>query len=260
VAELRDLARSFGRIAGDYDAARPEYAPEALDRAAEALGLTADARVVDLAAGSGTLTRALTQRFADVVAVEPDAGMRAVLEERSPQVDALPGAAERIPLPDDSVDAVFVGDAFHWFDGQAAVGELARVLRPGGGVAVLWNNWWTDGAEGTTDCLQPPLPPHARALLDGAYERSGRAAHAGVGESCLDAFAGSRFAPPVEESFRRTLTLSADEAVLLHSTVSSVASLAPDERQELIDRLAGLLAGAYRLEVTTVLHWTRLLR
>ena len=97
---------------------------------------------VDLAAGSGKLTRALAPRFAEVVAVEPNDDMRAVLAGRSADVRVLAGTAERMPLPDDSADAVFVGDAFHWFDGAAAVAELDRVLRPGGGVALLWNRWW----------------------------------------------------------------------------------------------------------------------
>ena len=127
---MSELAFSFGRIAAEYDDVRPEYAPEALDRAAEVLGLTADSRVVDLAAGSGKLTRPLAARFAEVVAVEPNEEMRAVLAGRSAGIKVLAGTAERMPLPDDFADAVFVGDAFHWFDGPAAVAELERVLRP----------------------------------------------------------------------------------------------------------------------------------
>src|SRR5215813_15666158 len=142
---MSELAFSFGRIAVEYDDVRPDYAPEALDRAEEALGLAAGSKIVDLAAGSGKLTRALAQRFDEVVAVEPNDEMRGVLAQRSADIRVLAGTAERMPLPDSSADAVFVGDAFHWFDGAAAVNELARVLRPGGGVALLWNHWWSDG-------------------------------------------------------------------------------------------------------------------
>ena len=97
---MAELARSFWRIASDCDVVRPEYAPEAVDRAVEVLELGTDARVVDLAAGSGTLTRALSERFRDVVAVEPDDEMRAVLARRSADFEVRVGTAERIPLPD----------------------------------------------------------------------------------------------------------------------------------------------------------------
>jgi SAM-dependent methyltransferase len=252
-----ELARSFGRIAADYDAVRPEYAPEALHRAEEVLGLDAGSRVVDLAAGSGKLTRALAGRFAEVVAVEPDDEMRAVLARRSPGVQVLAGTAEQIPLPDDSADAVFVGDAFHWFDGAAAVAELLRVLRARGGVALLWNHWWSDGDDGTVNSLEPPLPAEAQALLDEVYVRSGRAAARAELADPLDAFAGGPFQPLAEEAFARSELLSATDVVDLFATVSSVASLPPAERQALKRSLLGLLAPSYRLQIRTDLHWTR---
>jgi ubiquinone/menaquinone biosynthesis C-methylase UbiE len=257
---LAELARSFGRIASDYDAVRPEYAGEALARAEAALGLDRESRVVDLAAGSGTLTRALAERFVDVVAVEPDDDLRAILVRRSPQVEVLAGTAERIPLPDADADAVFVGDAFHWFDERAAVAEIARVLRPRGGVALLWNNWWRDEADGTTDSLEPPLPTAARALLDEAYVRSGRAAARAEKADPRDAFANAPFAPLNEESFVRSLQLSGREVAELYTTVSSVASLPPSERRELKRALTTLLGGTYSLEISSVLLWARLSR
>jgi SAM-dependent methyltransferase len=252
-----ELARSFGRIASAYDMARPEYAPEAVARASEALVLSREARVVDLAAGSGTLTRALAERFGEVAAVEPDDAMRAVLANRSPQVEALAGAAEEIPVADGWADAVFVGDAFHWFDGPLAVAELARVLRPGGGVALLWNHWWSDGDDGTSDALEPPLPAVARALLDDVYVRSGRAAARLEKADALGVFAESPFEPLAEEAFPRSRQLKGAEVVDLYTTVSAVASLPPEERDALRRELLPLLAGTYRLEVTTVLHWAR---
>ena len=254
---MSELGLSFGRIAPEYDAARPEYAAEALVRAQAVLGLGPEARVLDLAAGSGTLTRALTERFREVVAVEPDDEMRAVLAQRSPGVEARGGSAERIPLPDGCADAVFVGDAFHWFDGPAAVAEIARVLRPRGGVALLWNNWWSDGADGTTDSLEPPLPGAARARLDDVYVRSGRAAARAEKADPLEAFAEAPFDPLVRETFTRTRRLTATEVVDLYTTVSSVASLPATERDELRREVLPLLADAYRLEISTVLLWTR---
>jgi len=102
---------TFGRVAEAYARTRPPYPRAAVERAAVELGLGADATVLDLAAGTGNLTRTLRQVFASVVAVEPDVEMRAKFEG-----DLLPGTAEEIPLTDGSVDAVFVGEAFHWFD------------------------------------------------------------------------------------------------------------------------------------------------
>jgi ubiquinone/menaquinone biosynthesis C-methylase UbiE len=95
--------------------------------------------VLDLAAGTGKLTEGLLPLGVTVTAVEPDDGMRAELTRRFPHVSALPGTAEQLPLPDGSVDAVLVGQAFHWFDHVPALTEISRVLRPGGAVGALWN-------------------------------------------------------------------------------------------------------------------------
>lgn len=254
---MAELAFSFGRIAVEYDAVRPEYAPEALDRAREALGLSAASRVVDLAAGSGKLTRALARRFDEVVAVEPNDDMRAVLLGRSAGVKVLAGTAERLPLGDRSADAVFVGDAFHWFDGEAAVAELARVLPRGGGVALLWNHWWSDRDDGAPTMLDPPLPAEAQTLFDEVYVRSGRAKVRGDMPDPLDVFSGGPFEPVVEEAFPRSEQLTGAEVVDLYATISAIASLPPGEREELKGTLRNLLEPSYRLRITTELHWTR---
>ncbi|MEO5576999.1 MAG: class I SAM-dependent methyltransferase, partial [Gaiellaceae bacterium] len=143
---MSELASSFGRAAEEYEQGRPGYAEAALD----AVGLAADAVVLDLAAGTGKLTRQLVRRFARVLAVEPLGGMRAVLDRVVPEAEALSGTATEIPLEDASLDAVFVGEAFHWFATEATLRELARVLRPGGTLAILFNQ-----SEGE---IEPPLP------------------------------------------------------------------------------------------------------
>ncbi len=131
------LGLSFGRAAQEYERGRPEWPAAVVDLAGP---LAADATVLDLAAGTGKLTRLLVERLARVVAVEPDESMRALLQARVPGAEAVAGSAEAIPLADASVDAAFVAEAFHWFDYQAALGELARVLRPGAPLVLLWSS------------------------------------------------------------------------------------------------------------------------
>jgi SAM-dependent methyltransferase len=127
---------SFGAIAGDYDRVRPGPPAEAVD------WLLPDRRdvVVDLAAGTGLLSRALTGKAGHVIAVEPDDRMRAVLAARSPGVEVLAGRGEAMPLPDASADAVLVQSAWHWLDPDRAAPEAARVLRDGGRLGVIWTH------------------------------------------------------------------------------------------------------------------------
>jgi SAM-dependent methyltransferase len=103
------------------------------------LGIGRRSRVLDLAAGTGKLTRQLVPTGAQLVAVEPVAGMRSKLRETVPGAFALEGAAESIPLAEESVDAVLCAQAFHWFDAERALEEIHRVLAPGGGLALIWN-------------------------------------------------------------------------------------------------------------------------
>ncbi len=139
-APIDELAlRGFGAGAAAYEAARPGYPDEAIAALRDHLGVGPGVAVCDLAAGTGKLTRRLVELGAEVVAVEPVAAMREQLGAAVPSVTAIDGTAERIPLPDDSVDVVTVAQAFHWFDAPTALTEIARVLRPRGGLAMLWN-------------------------------------------------------------------------------------------------------------------------
>jgi SAM-dependent methyltransferase len=127
---------SFGAIAEDYDRLRPEPPEAAVDWL-----LPGHCQVaVDLAAGTGLLTRVLARKVAQVVAVEPDGRMAAVLRARSPGVHVLQGRGEAIPMPDASADGVFVSSAWHWLDPDRAVPEIARVLRDGGRLGVIWSS------------------------------------------------------------------------------------------------------------------------
>ena len=132
-------ARGFGAGAAAYESARPGYPDEAIEVLATEVGIGTGTDVCDLAAGTGKLTRRLVELGARVTAVEPIEAMRAQAEAAVPSATLLDGTAEAIPLDDRSVDVVTVAQAFHWFDAPAALGEIARVLRPGGRLAILWN-------------------------------------------------------------------------------------------------------------------------
>lgn len=124
--------------ADDYEAARPSYAAEAIDWAFQVCEISTDAHVLDLAAGTGKLTRDLVTRAGLVEAVEPIEAMRQQFRRVS-GVDAKDGIAESIPAQDHAFDAVFVGQAFHWFDPDTSIPEIHRVLLPNGSLTLMWN-------------------------------------------------------------------------------------------------------------------------
>jgi SAM-dependent methyltransferase len=238
---LNALRLSFGRVAETYHRIRPPYSQPLLDRAQELLERPPTARVLDLAAGTGRLTRELARRFAHVIAVEPNEAMRALIADG----DVRAGTAEEIPLGDASIDAAFVGEAFHSFDAQAAIAELARVLRPRGGLAVISVHWWE---------TEPPLPAAALELLREPYARS-----LGVRNPPWDdAFVGSPFEPLRYERLEEEMTVDVDTLLALYSTTSSLAALPDGEPERLFAEVRPQLVGPYRLPIRHELAWTRL--
>lgn len=135
MADHQQLAQSFENIGEDYDRYRPGFP----DAAAEVILPNRVASVLDLGAGTGKFTELLLSRADRVFAVEPSVAMLDVLRAKLPEVEAIVGGAEDIPLPDDAVDAVTVAQAFHWFDREKACAEIARALVPGGILGLLWN-------------------------------------------------------------------------------------------------------------------------
>ncbi|KQQ68701.1 class I SAM-dependent methyltransferase [Microbacterium sp. Leaf320] len=134
-----DRATSFGAEAANYEAGRPEYPFEAVAWMLERM--PADSRrIADVGAGTGKLTRVLGHApGAEIVAVDPDAAMLAALRQSVPGVPTFQGSAERMPLPDASLDAAVLGQAWHWVEPIAASAELGRVVRSGGVLGLIWN-------------------------------------------------------------------------------------------------------------------------
>jgi SAM-dependent methyltransferase len=130
---------AFSSAAEAYERGRPSYPHEAVERLVSELGMEPGRRVLDLAAGTGKFTRLLLPTGADLVAVEPVAAMRAQLRASAGTIALLAGTAELLPFRDGSVDAICVAQAFHWFDAARALPEIARVLRPGSGLGLIWN-------------------------------------------------------------------------------------------------------------------------
>jgi SAM-dependent methyltransferase len=229
--------RTFGNVAEAYARTRPPYSRAALDRAAAELALTPDSAVLDLGAGTGNLTRALRERFARVVAVELDAAMRAQFDG-----EVLAGSAEAIPLPDAAVDAVFVGEAFHWFDWPRAMEEIARV---GSGLAILMRSW------GETE--QPGLVP---APFWAEVDEIWRRFHSGDREDFPDW--KSAVQPDGSETFTQTHRISGRDLVDLHLTGSTAASVSAEERDAIAARAYPLMDAEYDLRVVTYLYWKAL--
>jgi SAM-dependent methyltransferase len=237
VSEVHKAAAvGFARSADAYERGRPGY-PEAAVRHVVA-ALPPGAVVLDLAAGTGKLTRPLLGAGLEVIAVEPVAEMRAALPAGA---RALEGTAEAIPLAEGAVDGVTVGQAFHWFDGDAALAEIARVLRPGGVLALLWNRRVEDdpvnrAIDDLVDPLRGEVPTHRTETWRAAFERQ------------------TRFGPLDESIFENSQELNADGLEARVGSISFIASLELAERAAVLERAraiagAGTVSVPYRTEV-----------
>lgn len=252
MAERSAPPDAFGNTAREYELGRPEWPEELIDRVVSELQLGQNATVLDLGAGTGKLTRALTPRFSRVIAVEPDTAMRRVLEEVVPGAEALAGSADAIPLEAESVDAVFTAEAFHWFASDESVAEIARVLRRGGGLAILWNIEFADP--------EPSIGDAADAVLDDAVARGGAPGLpkvlSGAWRRPLER---SRFGPLDEAEVEREVVRDRESWLANMLSVSSVAAQSDEDRLVLATRLRELVPDVeYRWRIRTVAYWTRL--
>ena len=229
---IHAAARGFDRGAQAYEAARPSYPADAVACVVGRAGIGPGRAVLDLAAGTGKLTRLLVATGADVIAVEPVAGMRAQLHAVCPDVEDLDGTAEAIPVGDRSVDVVTVAQGFHWFDPGPALAEIARILRPDGALVLLWNIAdravaWVDEYFRIVTDVGGPIP-YERFLAD-------------VDQRALVAEAGRGAFTPLEEwSTRWVHVLDPAQLAERAASISIVASLPDDRRAEVMRRIEEL--------------------
>jgi SAM-dependent methyltransferase len=221
-------SRSFEAVAELYERARPEYPPEAVAWIAEKLDLSEGRTVLDLGAGTGKLTRALVATGARVIAVEPGEAMLAELIRAVPTAEPIRGGAEAIPLEDDNVDGITVGQAFHWFRHDEALPEMHRVLGPQGGVALIWN----------ARDQEAPVTWSVKELL-AEFVPSDRAAPGTWSDQLR---ASDLFGPLEQRQFRFAQTLDADAFAGRVLSISFVAAAPPEKRAELERKLRELVA------------------
>lgn len=229
----------FSRSADAYERARPGYPDEAIEHLLSRL--PAEARVLDLAAGTGKLTRPLMAAGLDILAVEPVAEMRAALPA---SVEAREGTAEAIPLEGSCVDGVTIGQAFHWFAERAALREIHRVLRPHGVLALVWNRRLEDDPVNRriSELLDPfraDAPTHRFNTWRSAFEE-----------------ATDLFGPLEERVFANEQVLDADGFEERIGSISFIAALDEAERSRVLEQARSLSGGAtavlpYRCEVQT---------
>jgi SAM-dependent methyltransferase len=223
-------AEAFGAAGDAYERGRPGYPADAVAWLAMSLGITAESRVVDLAAGTGKFTRLLRPFAQRLVAIEPLEGMWRHLHERSPAMPVVASIAERIPLRNQSVDAVTVAQAFHWFRAEEALNEIRRVLRPGGRLGLVWNRRdesvpWVAALGRLLDRYEKGTPRFARRLWAKAFE------------------ANAPFTPLEERSFHHEHDLDAKGLQDRVVSVSFIAALDDDERNRVLAEVAAIADG-----------------
>jgi ubiquinone/menaquinone biosynthesis C-methylase UbiE len=222
-------SRSFECVAELYERRRPGYPRAAMQWLSDRLDIRAGRVVLDLGAGTGKLTRELVATGAHVVAVEPGEQMLGQLRRVVPQAESLLGAAEAIPVADSTVDVVTVGQAFHWFRADEAFAEIRRVLRPGGGLGLIWNE------RDQSDALQQRV-----TSLINRFVPSGRPPRSSSWAESL--IRDAQFGSMNKAEFPHAEALQAEELVERIGTTSFVVAAPREQRAELDAQLHGLAA------------------
>jgi ubiquinone/menaquinone biosynthesis C-methylase UbiE len=228
---VRAETAGFERASHEYERGRPGYPADAVAFIVETAGLGAGRTVVDLAAGTGKLTRELVGSGASVIAVEPLDAMRARLVELLPGVVAVRATAEATGLATASADAVTVAQAFHWFAGEDALSEIQRVLRPGGLLFLLWNR--RDVGNPVQAAIGRLTAPHI-----------GAAPSYGSGQWQEVMTATTRFEAVAEHHSGITQELDRQGIVDRVGSTSYIANLSDEVRLPLLEEIAALVPAA----------------
>ncbi len=238
-------ARGFGSSGEAYERGRPSYPPAAVTCLVEELSVAVGSRLVEVAAGTGKLTRLLVPTGALVVAVEPVAGMRAVLIDMVPDagVVAVAATAEALPVATGTVDAVLVAQAFHWFQVSDALAEVARILRSGGGLGLVWND--------RDDSVR--LVSELSALI--GWDDRPVPSYQGIDWTAAVAETGA-FSALHHRQFRMEQTLDLDTLVDRVLSTSYIAARPADEQAALAADVRALVAGAEVGETFTLPYRT----
>jgi SAM-dependent methyltransferase len=224
------LSRSFGVVADEYDRLRSGPSAAALDW----LLPKAASDVLEIGAGTGILTRLLAARVEHLTAVEPDERMRAVLAAADPRIDVLAGQAEEIPADSSSVDVVIAQSAWHWVDESRAIPEVARVLRPGGRLSLVWT-----GPDRSVDWMRSlwaggiVFSPEEKTDVDGRRKRRHLVS--------VDAGGASPFLQPETKMFQWTRSMSKADLVALSATYSAVITMDEDTRRAHLEGMTRFL-------------------
>lgn len=221
-------AEGFERGAAAYERGRPGYPRDAVDWMVAHLGIASGSTVVDLGAGTGKFTRLLQATGARLIAIEPVTAMREQLERAVPGIEVIEGTAESMALGDGSVDAVVAAQAFHWFATAKALDEIHRVLRPGGGLGLIWNR----------RDLRDPL----QAALDAIVRPHRGEAPAHERDRWRDVVYGNRqFEPLAERQFSFEQPVDQEGAVDRVVSTSFIASMEDGARARIIAQVRGLV-------------------
>ncbi|ABA74624.1 MULTISPECIES: class I SAM-dependent methyltransferase [Pseudomonas] len=239
-------ASGYKTAADTYVKGRPDYPPAVSEWLTGTLGLNGHKTVIDLGAGTGKFTGRLVATGAQVIAVEPVAQMLEKLSLAWPQVLAVSGTATDLPLPDASVDAVVCAQAFHWFASTEALDEIARVLKPGGKLGLIWNLRdtridWVPKLDAIVNALEGDTP----RFYTGEWRK---------------AFPHPAFGPLQAQHFQHGHTGSPEDVIFnrVRST-SFIAALSDQQRAKIDEQIAQLIAGEPQLrgrEIVTVPYET----
>ena len=221
-------AEGFGRAAAAYERGRPGYPQAAIDWMVDQLGITPISTVVDLGAGTGKFSRMMRSTGARVIAIEPVAAMRVELTSAAPDVEVVAGTAEAISCADASVDVVTAAQAFHWFAGPVALNEIHRVLRPAGGLGLIWNRRdKRDPLQAAIDAIIRPYRAEAPTHERDPWREP--------------MMVSALFRPAGERQFSHEQTVDIEGLVDRVLSISFIATLPEDERATVRDQVRALV-------------------